>query len=320
MGSQQSFELYWLSYAEDRGGQLKKAIEYNKAYQATKEQLNAKDRIRKIATVEQQFQIDQQEERIAQLEQKSQLELANSRKNKLVAGGLAALLFLVIIVFVLAYRQRRLKLKKEIAEMKQKLLRIQMNPHFVFNSLNSIQNQLLKGNTESSVLLMGKFSRLMRKVLNHSTETFVSIHEELELLRLYLDLEQVRTNQKFNYEIRIDDAVDIHNVQMPSMITQVFVENAIWHGIAPKPDKGNILLEIKQRKDMTVFSIVDDGIGRKYSLQSKTHSQRNHKSLGTQLVKERIQQINRQFSKKFELMIEDISGSKAGTEVNIILN
>ena len=304
-------------------GQVKVALQHNKAYQAINQKIQQENQTKKIATVQQQFQLEKQTDRIQQLEQQSKLELANSRKNKIVAATLAGLLCLAVAIFLLAFRQKRLKLKKEIAEMKQQLLRLQMNPHFVFNSLNSIQNQLLKGDTESSILLMGKFSRLMRQVLNNSDKTFVSIEKELELLRLYLDLEQIRTDHKFDYEIRIGPTVDIYNEQMPSMISQVFVENAIWHGIAPKKEKGSILLELKKEKGAILFSIVDNGIGRKYSLATKTNSQKNHQSLGTQLVKERIRQINQQFSKNIKLLIEDKTDTTVqnpGTSVHIVLS
>ena len=304
-------------------GQVKIALQHNKDYQAINQKIQQENQTKKIATVQQQFQLEKQQDRIQQLEHQSKLELANSRKNKIVAATLAGLLCLAVVIFLLAFRQKRLKLKKEIAEMKQQLLRLQMNPHFVFNSLNSIQNQLLKGDTESSILLMGKFSRLMRQVLNNSDKTFVSIEKELELLRLYLDLEQIRTDHKFDYEIRIGPAVDIYNEQMPSMISQVFVENAIWHGIAPKKDKGSILLELKKENGAILFSIVDNGIGRKYSLATKTNSQKNHQSLGTQLVKERIRQINQQFSKNIKLLIEDKTDTTVqnpGTSVHIVLS
>jgi len=312
-------------------GQVDTALQHNKAYQVINKKIQEENQTKKIAIVQQQFQLEKQQDRIEQLEQQSQLELANSRKNKIMAATLAGLLGLAVVIFLLAFRQKRLKLKKEVAEMKQQLLRLQMNPHFVFNSLNSIQNQLLKGNTESSILLMGKFSRLMRQVLNNSDKTFVSIEKELELLRIYLDLEQIRTNHKFDYEIRIDQSVDIYNEQMPSMISQVFVENAIWHGIAPKKDKGSILLDLKKEKGSILFSIVDNGIGRKYSLATKTNSQKNHQSLGTQLVKQRIKQINQQFSKNIKLLIEDKNDASnrftkngqiknSGTSVHIVLS
>ncbi|MEZ4932630.1 MAG: histidine kinase [Saprospiraceae bacterium] len=196
-----------------------------------------------------------------------------------------------------------------------------MNPHFIFNSLNSVQNQFLKGDAATSLLIMGKFSKLMRLVLNNSNETFVPIHDELELLRLYLDLEQLRTNQKFQYAINVDEEVDIYNTSLPSMVTQIFVENAIWHGIAPMGEKGKITLNIARQNSLTVFSVEDNGVGRKYSLRSKTNTQKEHRSLGVELVTERIRQINRKFTRNIRLFtedLEDVDGTAKGTRVNLV--
>ena len=324
---EQTGELSWQSEStrkialiEEQLGRPAAALAFFKKSQILKDSIQEHEQLQKIAAIEKQYEVEKKEEEIRHLAAQNTLHEANSRKNRFLLGVLLLALFLSVLLFVLAYRQRKLQLEKGLAEIKQQLLRQQMNPHFIFNSLNSVQNQFLKGDTESSVLLMGQFSKLMRLVLNNSNETFVPIHDELELLRLYLDLEQLRTNHKFEYVIRIDEEVDIYNVQLPSMVTQIFVENAIWHGIVPNDKKGKIVLHVSAKHQSTIFSIEDNGVGRKYSLHTKTESQKEHRSLGTHLVRERIQQINRKFTKNIRLLIKDLigpAGEANGTKVEL---
>ncbi|MEM9919189.1 MAG: histidine kinase [Bacteroidota bacterium] len=297
------------------------ALEVFQESVALQDSIKEKEHLQKILAIEQQFTLEKKEEEIAYLAKENNLLIANKQKNHYIIAALIFSLLLGAVIFMLAYRQRKLRLEKGLAEVKQKLLRQQMNPHFIFNTLNSVQNQFLKGDTETSVLLMGKYSKLMRLVLNNSNETFVSIYDELELLRLYLDLEQLRTNAKFEYIINISEEVDIYNTSLPSMITQIFVENAIWHGVAQKSEKGTITLGITRQGNNIVFSVADDGVGRKYSLHTKTETQKEHRSLGTQLVKSRIQQINRKFARNIRILIEDLEGldgSAKGTKVKLI--
>lgn len=307
------------SYEEMHQPQL--ALDFFKKSTLLNDSIRTSEILQKITTIEKQFQLEKKEEEIAHLAAQNDLLKINGQKNRYIIGGLVLLLLLGGLVFMQAYRQRKLSLEKGLAEVKQQLLRQQMNPHFIFNSLNSVQNQFLKGDATTSLLIMAKFSKLMRLVLNNSNETFVPIHDELELLRLYLDLEQLRTNQKFHYVINVDEKVDIYNTSLPSMVTQIFVENAIWHGIAPKGENGEIILDIAKQDGLTVFSVEDNGVGRKYSLRSKSNTQKEHRSLGIELVKERIRQINRKFTRNIRMFtedLEDVDGTATGTRIMLI--
>ena len=303
----------------EKRGDYQQALAAFKIAQQLEDSIQQTQQAQQIAALEKDFALEKKEVEIDFLKKENELKNKNLRKNRWVILALIGLLLLGSFVSVLLYRQRKLVLEKETAEVKQQLLRQQMNPHFVFNALNAIQNYFLTGDAETSVLLMGQFSRLMRSVLNNSNETFVSIHDELELLRLYLDIEQLRTDRKFDYEINVDSEVDIHHTQLPSMVTQIFVENAIWHGIAPKKGKGLISLNVAKQNGHTIFTVRDDGVGRKYSMQRKTPSQKSHRSIGTSLVKERIHQINRKFSKNIRLLIEDApTDGYDGTKVALV--
>ena len=304
----------------EKTGNYRQALTSYKIAQKLEDSIQQTQQTQQIAALEKQFDLEKKEAEIDFLKKENELKNENLRKNRFIIFALLGLLLLGGAASALLYRQRKLVLEKETAEVKQQLLRQQMNPHFIFNALNAIQNHFLTGDVETSVLLMGQFSRLMRSVLNNSNETFVSIHDELEMLRLYLDIEQLRTDRKFDYEINVDSGVDIHHTQLPSMVTQIFVENAIWHGISPKKGKGLISLHVTKQNEHTIFTVRDDGVGRKYSMQRKTASQKSHRSIGTTLVKERIRQINRKFSKNIRLLVEDApSNGYDGTRVALVL-
>lgn len=304
----------------EKTGDFRQALTSYKSAQTLTDSIQQSQQEQQIAALEKEFALGKKEAEIDFLKKENELKNENLRKNRFIIFALAGLLLLGAVASILLYRQRKLTLEKETAEVKQQLLRQQMNPHFVFNALNAIQNHFLTGDAETSVLLMGQFSRLMRSVLNNSNETFVSIHDELEMLRLYLDIEQLRTDRKFDYEINVDSEVDIYHTQLPSMVTQIFVENAIWHGIAPKKGKGLISLNVSKQNGHTIFTVRDDGVGRKISMQRKTATQKNHRSIGTTLVKERIRQINRKFSSNIRLLVEDApSDGYDGTKVALVI-
>ena len=156
----------------------------------------------------------------------------------------------------------------------------------------------------------------MRQVLEHSSSSFIPLHQELDLLINYLDIEKSRTNNKFDYTIQIDDNVDIYLEEVPTMVLQIFLENSVWHGVVPKKERGHIHLQISKRSNILKITIKDDGVGRSFSLRHKSKDQKEKKSMGTDLVLQRLQLLNRKFGKNLEVNILD-GANEVGTVVEL---
>ena len=266
-----------------------------------------------------QEMLDQQKaDEIETLKHKNQLNQVEATQQRIIIIIGVILALLVSAMFYLWGRQRKLVLENSLTDVKQQLLKLQVNPHFIFNLLNSIQNSVLTQNKEKSIELISKFSKLTRQVLQNSDKVMVPIHEELLLLTNYMDLEKVRTKNKFDYEITIDENIDVYNEEIPSMILQLFVENAIWHGILPMEEQGMIKVNIKKDRSRIKVIINDDGIGRQMSVNLKTKDQQEKVSMGMHLIKQRITALNKKYKDNIELHMHDGMNGK-GTQVLLIV-
>ena len=186
--------------------------------------------------------------------------------------------------------QEQLLLKNKILMLEQRALQAMMNPHFVFNVMNSIQHYINTKDTTSANKILTGFARLIRKNLEICTKSFISLEEELEYLNLYLSLEKKRFGEKFNYTIQVNPTLDKEDILLPSMLLQPYIENAIWHGIMPKDEGGKIDIQIDlEDKDHLHIQIIDDGIGIDNSLKNKKG---HHISKGMDLTRERINLLN----------------------------
>ncbi len=244
---------------------------------------------------------------------------------------LFVLLVAVIIAFIVLTLIRRIK-KKEfdktqlnrlIAEYQLTALQSQMNPHFIFNAINSIQTFILENETQPAYDYLSKFAKLIRMVLNNAKNQFQSLDKELELLKLYIELEQLRFENRFNYELSVDQEIDLLEVELPPLLIQPFVENAIWHGLMPleKHVQGKLKIAIQKLADSVLITVEDNGIGREKSMQSKRNLE--HHSMGVELSKNRVEILNSLVAHySVDIQIKDLKdkhGLPAGTSVNIII-
>lgn len=216
-----------------------------------------------------------------------------------------------------------LKLNKDLATSQLTTLRAQMNPHFIFNALNSVQQFILQGNITEANRYLSKFSKLQRQVLNQSDQNFIPLEKELEVLNLYLELEQLRFEKGVSYNIDVSPAVDIDEMKIPPMIIQPFVENSIWHGLMPKQGERwvKILFQMKQ-EDILVCTIIDNGIGRVAAARLRTMENQQHQSRGLSLVYDRLSILSQQYGQAFQAEVKDLfddSGIAAGTEVKLFI-
>lgn len=190
--------------------------------------------------------------------------------------------------------REKTKIQKLISESQIRALQAQMNPHFIFNAINSIQSYILNKKENEAYEYLARFSKLIRMVLNNSRENWISIKNELETLEIYVQLEQLRFQNSFEYFVNIDESLDTYNTEIPAMIVQTFVENAIWHGIMnlETNKKGVIQIDFSKSGNSLKIVVEDNGVGRKKSNEFKNHNYK--KSLGMQLVSERIKLANEQ--------------------------
>jgi len=195
-----------------------------------------------------------------------------------------------------------------------------MNPHFIFNTLNSIQYYMYQNDKLATNTYLTKFTSLMRKVLENSQHTSVPIKDELEALNLYLELERLRFKDKFEYMINIDEDIDTMLFKIPTMLIQPYVENSICHGMIPGETKGLLRIDMKLEKDHISCIIEDNGIGREAARERRKLRGENHNSLGTQIVTSRLDLVNSLYGTSLKTIYTDLknnAGEPAGTRVEI---
>lgn len=215
--------------------------------------------------------------------------------------------------------------EKELAELKITALKSQMNPHFIFNSLNSIKLYIIDNDKDNAVYYLNKFSKLIRKILASTRVKEISLEEELDILKLYVGIENIRFENKINLKINVDPNLDIGTVKLPSLILQPFLENAIWHGLPSK--KGEKILRIDLFKNSPFLKIIieDNGIGRVEAARLKNQKVHGKKSIGIELTKERLRNFSKDYENDYSIEFIDLydEGEFAkGTRVslNIPLN
>ena len=239
---------------------------------------------------------------------------------------IAALVVYLIILWrtsiIRKKEQEKLRINKLLAEYQMKALTAQMNPHFIFNAINSIQNFIIQNHSTLAYDYLIKFSKLIRMVLNNSKDNEISIRQELETLAIYTELEQLRFENSFNYQVSIAPELDIDSLVIPALLLQPYIENAIWHGLMPlKNRKGTITLTIIDQDGFLKITIIDNGVGRAASdLIKKKIVNKNHQSMGMELTGKRIEVFGQE--SKFSLQIIDNysdTNEPQGTTVEIIL-
>jgi tetratricopeptide (TPR) repeat protein len=213
-----------------------------------------------------------------------------------------------------------IELENQKSELEMKALRAQMNPHFIFNSLNSINRFILQNNRHQASEYLTKFSRLIRMILQNSQSHFITLESELEALALYLEMEALRFNFHFTYKISYKKNLEISLIKVPPLIVQPFVENAIWHGLMHKEEPGHLFIGVEELEDLLIFTVRDDGIGREQSSLLASKSATKHKSMGLKITSDRIAMLYKNNSYQSSIQINDLvhpNGSPAGTEAII---
>lgn len=228
------------------------------------------------------------------------------RKNKTMLIIIAISLVLLIGILFILYRQSQLNADKKLLTLEQSMLRSQMNPHFLFNSLNSIKLYIINNEKKNAVHYLNKFSKLVRKILEASSQREISLADELETVALYMNIENIRFSDEINFTIDIKDAIDTHTIKIPSLILQPFLENALWHGLSSKEGAKNIELEVRKGKNGFIEIIItDNGVGRDAAEKIKDGKVLKRKSVGIDITKERLANFSRDYEYNFHVEIID---------------
>lgn len=243
----------------------------------------------------------------------------NNRVQKWIIGSLILIALLLLLV---AYTQFKSVKQQKYANnlLALKTLRTQMNPHFIFNALNSVNSFIATNDERAANKYLSDFSQLMRSVLENSDEDFIPLAKEIELLELYVKLEHSRFQDKFDYTIEIDDGLKVGEFVIPPMLLQPYVENAVWHGLRYKEEKGHLAIHFQQLDSETVkITITDDGIGRKKSKELKTEHQKKQNSKGMGNIQKRISILNQMYKDRVDVTVENVYENNEGTRVVLIL-
>ncbi|MBN2669151.1 MAG: tetratricopeptide repeat protein [Bacteroidales bacterium] len=245
---------------------------------------------------------------------------AESLKNQqiFIYSLLAVALMLVISTILILRSSRQKRIANQMLALKS--LRSQMNPHFIFNALNSVNSFISTNNERAANKYLSEFSRLMRAVLDNSEHNFIPLSTEINMLELYLNLEHLRFQDKFDYQFKVQENIDLEQYEIPPMLIQPYIENAIWHGLRYKESKGFLKVEITENKETVAVLIEDNGIGRKASQEIKTKNQKAKTSTGLRNIKTRLEVLNQTYKTNIRAEISDLENNNiTGTRVEIFV-
>ncbi len=295
--------------------QHEEALKHYRTFVELSDSFNRERTNGQLMELQTKFETEQKDLKIESLELKRKIQEGDIEKRNIAVIGLVLLLFLVFVLVFLFWQRRKIKNERKAIELEQKALRARMNPHFLFNALNSIQRMFLKDDHEKANDYLTDFAHLIRNTLENTGKSTIPLQKEVESLRLYLSLEQTRLENKLDYEINLESE-DMAHLQIPTMLIQPFVENSIWHGISPKKTDGKIIInfyKVKERKFLKC-EIIDDGIGIEASRKEKSETQ-NHVSQGLNLIEKRL-------GSKNAITMEEIRSKNEviGTKVTVLIN
>ncbi|MBW8359066.1 MAG: tetratricopeptide repeat protein [Weeksellaceae bacterium] len=312
----EAYEL--LSRLFERGNKMDSAFAYYKKFAAEKELLNNESTFRSISELKNKYTLERRKNEINVLKQQQDQLALRLSSNKLLSSIAVILLVFLGTIYYFYMHQKALRQEKKLLLMEHEILNLQMNPHFIFNALNSIKAYIVKNDTQNSVYYLNKFSKIFRNILTgiHHKET--NLKEELENVENYLSIENMRFGGAVQYAIKIDDELNAENIRIPSFLLQVFAENAVWHGLAPKGGEKKLEITIsKLQENKICIEIKDNGIGRKKAKKISEKTFNKKESLGLEISKRRLERL---YAKEYSLKIIDMendAGKATGTLVHL---
>ncbi len=299
-----------------RKGRTDEALENFSEYTQLKDSIVNLELQQTVAHAETRYNLFEKEQEI------NKLSVDNKLKNQKIRFGAALILILILVllfgIYFFVTRRKQAVLKQ--SELNQKLLRSQMNPHFIFNALGSIQHFMYNNDNKKAAMFLGNFASLSRSILKYSAEESISLEEETEMLRNYISLEKMRLKDAFEYEIESDAASEPEFIFIPPMMVQPFVENAIKHGLSAITSGGFLRLAFNVLDDCVRILIEDNGKGINQSVREKSNAPANHQSFAIDIFNQRLQLLQSKKQIKPGIKIKDLSQENiTGTRVEIVL-
>lgn len=267
------------------------------------------------------YDSEKKNNQIISLAQDAELSKIRLRKNQTTILVAALTLGLIGTMLFIMYRKYHSDNEKKVLSLEQNMLRSQMNPHFLFNSLNSIKLYIINNDKKNAVHYLNKFSKLVRRILEGSSLKEISLGEELETAELYLNIENIRFSDEINFEVDIAEQIDAEQVKIPSLVLQPFLENAIWHGLSSKEGEKRIWINVYNYDKYHIgIDIVDNGVGRNASEKIKEKRVLKRKSVGIDITTERLANFSKDYQNDFEVAIADLTddeGASRGTKITL---
>ncbi len=311
--------LYDLHYKlESARGRTNKATEFLHLFYQYSDSIYARQQVHQFELIMAEAEAEKADQKIRTLSQANELRQLRMKQSLMIfmlAGGVILFISMALLMFI--YRKRS-KAEQKSVLMEQRLLRARMNPHFLYNSLASIQNYILNERPDEASTYLSRFSQLVRDVLDNSVEEFVLLRSEINAIQNYLELQKARYEDQFTYILEIDDRLDPDSLQVPPMLAQPFIENAIEHGVKYKETTGHIRIRFMAGGDLIRFEVEDDGVGRQKAYEIESKYKTKHRPMSTSITIERLTMLGKKYRKKFNLEIFDLKddhGNACGTKV-----
>lgn len=308
-----------LSDLEYIRGDFKKAYEYYKKVNEYQDEISSATNLRYMTEIIKRYETDKKNNQIAVLAKQNEIVRLRLKKNQTTLLVSALIVGLISSILYILYRQYQSKNEKRVLTLEQKMLRSQMNPHFLFNSLNSIKLYIINNEQKNAVHYLNKFSKLVRKILEASSQREITLAEELETVELYMNIENIRFSNEIDFRIDVKEDINVDNIKIPSLTLQPFLENSLWHGLSPKDGEKKIWINIKHKDQGHVtIEIMDNGVGRTVAEANKENRVLKRKSVGIHITKERLANFSKDYQNKFEVDIQDLfdeNGNPNGTKV-----
>jgi predicted GH43/DUF377 family glycosyl hydrolase len=259
---------------------------------------------RQWAMLQGQYETERAESKISVLETENEMKGMQVRQTRIYLFVLAVVIVLIIMMGVLFFRQNKIKTEHRTVLLEQRLLRVQMNPHFIFNALAGLQAYIWKKDPKTANEYLASFSKLLRSILENSRQEFVPVEKEIETITHYLKLQSYLHKDKFDYHVVVDEAIDEEYMQIPPMLAQPFIENSIEHGISAKETKGQIEVRFSREADVIHVEVKDDGVGFRVSAEKK--KQRAHESLAMKITMDRLSMLSKKYHQKYRFLASDV--------------
>lgn len=302
-------------------GNFEQALRHHEASQNIRDRLSVERNRQYVYEVISNAQTEKRQEVLEVIKRENELVTLKLKRNQtaMMVGALLFILFAFLLYFL--YRQFQLNNDRKILSMEQRILRSQMNPHFLFNALNAIKLYIIKNDQNNAINYLNKFSKLIRNILETSSQKEITLQEELETVLLYMNIENIRFNHDIDFSVEIENELDPSQIKIPSLILQPFLENALWHGLSLKEGPKRLKLGVRQISNGFVnITIEDNGIGRIAAAEIKENRLLKRRSYGIAITKERLAIYSKTFQNRFAISMQDLlnpDGSSAGTLVSL---